>query len=415
MSLAPGAASRRLLLRWFVLLAVSLIAIAFVLNYVFARAFPHADAEAAALRDTVRELLAKTATPGEALALTVNGQPVTAVALDATMVGGHDAADFVDVNDANGQRYWLIRDASGARIWRVGPIPQRRFHWSSLLPPLFYLSIVVVLLVWLRPLLKDLDLLTAAAQRFARDSRQPLATRAEVGELTSLAENLDRMSARISALIDTQAAMTSALSHEIRTPLARMRFALAIDGHVAMADADRAALNADIGAIDRLVDAMLEYARLDDAGKVIERTCFDASDWLSATAVPVTSGDLRVDTRISPPDLSVDADPTLLELALSNLVSNAERYAERRISITLAGEPGTFRLLVEDDGPGIEPQDRARVLDAFRQAGPRASSGSFGLGLAVVRRVAELHGGGVSIGSSVALGGCSVALHWPAA
>ena len=407
-------AGRRLLLRSYVFLALSLIGVAFVLNVIFVRSFPDVDPETAVLRETIRELLSREQNSATSFTVTVGAERVTATSLDAGAVAGHGAADaFVPVRDSDDRRFWLVREPAGERVWRIGPIPDQRLQWAALLPALFYLSIFVVLLVWLRPLLRDLDRLTAAAQNFAADSRSPLNTQRDVTELNSLAGNLDAMSARISALLETQAAMTSALSHEIRTPLARMRFALAIEGHVATGDDDRAALIADIEQIDRLVGAMLQYARLDSADDVIDTQRFDAAEWLRCALARQQPRDIVLDTRITPPGLVLTADAGLLDLALSNLVGNALRYAQRRISVSLSATDTDCRLRVEDDGPGIAPAEREQVLDAFRQGGSPASAGSFGLGLAVVRRVAELHGGSVAIESSVALGGCSIVIAWP--
>ena len=100
-----------------------------------------------------------------------------------------------------------------------------------MLPPLFYLSIFIVVGLWLRPLLSDLNLITGAAQRFAADYREPLSTASGTSQLTSLASNLDEMSSRLSGLIRSQKELIAALSHEIRTPLARIRFALAVMGN----------------------------------------------------------------------------------------------------------------------------------------------------------------------------------------
>ena len=96
------------------------------------------------------------------------------------------------------------------------------------LPVLFYASILLIVGLWLRPLLRDLRVLTVASQKFATDYREPLDTASRTTQLTSLATNLDDMSARVSQLIQSQKEMTAALSHEMRTPLARVRFAAAV-------------------------------------------------------------------------------------------------------------------------------------------------------------------------------------------
>ena len=119
--------------------------------------------------------------------------------------------------------------------------------------------------IWLRPLLKDVNLITDGAQRFAAVYREPLRTADGTTELTGLARNIDDMSSRLSGLIRSQKELIAALSHEMRTPLARIRFALAVMGNK---DEDGLrqridALNDDVQEIDDLIASMLSYARLD--------------------------------------------------------------------------------------------------------------------------------------------------------
>ena len=136
------------------------------------------------------------------------------------------------------------------------------------LPVIFYASILLIVGLWLRPLLRDLRVLTAASQKFATDYREPLDTASRTTQLTSLATNLDDMSARVSQLIQSQKEMTAALSHEMRTPLARVRFAAAVlEGEVDESlRGQLRAVNADVQQIDDLISDMLDYARLDHPG-----------------------------------------------------------------------------------------------------------------------------------------------------
>ncbi len=106
------------------------------------------------------------------------------------------------------------------------------------------------------------------------------------------------------------------------------------------------------------------------------------------------------------PEGVLAADPDRLAQALRNLVGNAiEHTADERGLVRMrveTGAPGRIRFLVEDDGPGIPPQERERVFDRFKridQARDRASGGT-GLGLAIVRAIAEAHGGSVRAGES---------------
>jgi len=108
-------------------------------------------------------------------------------------------------------------------------------------------------------------------------------------------------------------------------------------------------------------------------------------------------------------------EPRLMELALSNLLANALRYARSNVSIEVAHEGGSYRLVVEDDGEGIPEAQRASVFNAFTRldTSRNRDTGGFGLGLAIVARIAALHRGRVTAGASATLGGARLVLEWP--
>src|SRR5688572_10096290 len=177
------------------------------------------------------------------------------------------------LEDDDGRVYYLWHSDALKGAIRLGPFePVRESSVMRFLPLLFYASILLIVGLWLRPLLRDLSVLTVASQKFATDYREPLDTATRTTQLTSLATNLDDMSARVSQLIQSQKEMTAALSHEMRTPLARVRFAAAVlEGEVdEPLRAQLRAVNADVQQIDDLISDMLDYARLDHPGLRME-------------------------------------------------------------------------------------------------------------------------------------------------
>jgi signal transduction histidine kinase len=108
-------------------------------------------------------------------------------------------------------------------------------------------------------------------------------------------------------------------------------------------------------------------------------------------------------------------EPRLMELAVSNLLANALRYAKHSVRISVARERDVYRLVVEDDGEGIPESARDSVFRAFTRldTSRNRDTGGFGLGLAIVARIASLHRGRVLAESSSALGGAKLALEWP--
>lgn len=108
------------------------------------------------------------------------------------------------------------------------------------------------------------------------------------------------------------------------------------------------------------------------------------------------------------------ADTRLMERVLDNLVNNALRYAEQRLRVGLWFDGNTACLQVEDDGPGIPPEERERVFEPFVRLDPSRdrATGGCGLGLAIVHSIAAAFGGYVQIDASP-LGGASVRFCWP--
>jgi signal transduction histidine kinase len=321
--------------------------------------------------------------------------------------------------DDSGRSYYLWRSESLDAVLRLGPIQPVSESWlMRFLPVIFYGSILLIVGLWLRPLLNDLRVLTDASQKFASDYREPLDTAHRTTQLRSLARNLDDMSARVSQLIQSQKEMTAALSHEMRTPLARVRFAVAIlEGEVdERLHLQLRAVSNDVQQIDDLISDMLDYARLDHPGLRMNREAVAVEPWLGQVLASCAPHERSVAVQHPGID-TVWMEPRLMELALSNLLANALRYARSQVSVELTGGQGWYRLVVEDDGEGIPESHRAAVFHAFTRldTSRNRETGGYGLGLAIVARIAALHRGRVTADGSARLGGARLSLEWPEA
>ena len=316
--------------------------------------------------------------------------------------------------DADGNTSYLYDAASIDAIIRLGPIQTPRDSLAlDVLPTIFYLSIFVVVALWLRPILRDINVISAGANRFAADYRAPPATAEHTTELKALAQNLDNMAARLSGVLRSQKELIAALSHEMRTPLARLRFALAVADDKADDDLRKrlADMNHDVQEIDELIAAMLNYARLDHPDTEMHWQDIPVEAWLERVAHKAP-GSIDVATDAMPETACFD--PALMELALSNLLVNALKYGNSAVKCTFTIDSGEHVLSVEDDGPGISEADRENVFKAFTRFDDSRNrgTGGYGLGLAVVARVAELHGGRADVDVSPALGGARFSMRW---
>lgn len=419
---------RKLLFRSYLFLVAGLLAVATVLDAGFAylesrlapdedpwleQSFRLVEADLAAVPPGEREPLA--AALGRKLGLNVQVLEEDDVVLSAEAEAG-----IVALTDESGEISYLRPAPSIDAVVRLGPVaPPRESFVLRMLPPVFYLSIFVVVGLWLRPLLRDLDLITRATRRFAADYREPLATAGETTQLTSLAANLDEMSARLSGLIQSQKELSAALSHEMRTPLARIRFALAVLGHDSADGAQKEleAIGADVREIDALIASILSYARLDHPDLRMNWQHTPLTPWLAQTVDKCRQPSKELEIVSNEAFEAAWMDPRLMAIAVSNLIVNACRHARTMVRLQVTQDSAGYCITVEDDGEGIPEAARESVFKAFTRldTSRNRETGGHGLGLAIVARIGALHGGTVAVDRSEALGGARFALRWPEA
>jgi signal transduction histidine kinase len=232
-------------------------------------------------------------------------------------------------------------------------------------------------------------------------------------ELKQLADTFDGMLGRIDDAFESQRQFIHEASHELRNPLAVIR--TNIDVTLADEDAtpDELRHTAEIvqkstERMSRLVDDLLIYARKGSLS--LERERVDAADIVNEAADEfATTADAKeiVLERDTEPGLFVDADRLALRQALANLLANALRVSPERTTVRVSAgrKPGWIWMGVEDQGPGIAADDQDRVFQRFWRAdGEEFEKGRSGLGLTIVRQIAEAHGGEVRLVSEPGAG-----------
>ncbi|MEZ5657195.1 MAG: HAMP domain-containing sensor histidine kinase [Burkholderiaceae bacterium] len=239
----------------------------------------------------------------------------------------------------------------------------------------------------------------------------------EVGRLgRAFRDMLDRLRAEMERVtqVDTmRREMVASVSHDLRTPLTALTAQLetirlkgeALDLEQKTHLNERALQNARH--LKELIDALAEVARLDNPEFKAEREPMSLGELADdvvlrfSTRAEAANIQLRLDYPDGLPLAPIDAG--LIERALSNLIDNALRVTPPGGEVTVLVKPDAADIRVEviDTGPGIAAEEQQRVFDAFYQASKhRATRGSSGLGLAIVRRVAELHGGQAGLKSA---------------
>ncbi|GAB2600612.1 hypothetical protein Aab01nite_64950 [Paractinoplanes abujensis] len=235
-------------------------------------------------------------------------------------------------------------------------------------------------------------------------------------EIGRLARTMNRMLGRLQDSRDRQRAFVADASHELRSPVAGIRqVAEVAQAHpAALPDGELAATVLEESArLQRLVDQLLLLTRADDGGSGRSAHDVDLDDLALAEAKRVSRTGVKVDTAGVGAG-RVRGDAAALAQVVRNLTDNAARHATARMAVAVRESPDAVELTVDDDGPGIPPDQRERVFDRFvRLDAARArDDGGSGLGLAIVRTIVTAHGGTVSASSS-ALGGACFTVRFP--
>ncbi len=184
---------------------------------------------------------------------------------------------------------------------------------------------------------------------------------------------------------------TQDASHELRTPLASLNSSL--DLALRTKNYEKGILSAkeDLQEVSSLVERLLELARLDRL--VLSPSLVDASELMASIVDRHREAAMKRSVTIAlhaAPDVRVHADAALLRQLVSNLLTNAMKFSKSEggtVDVTLSGE----RLVISDNGIGIASEHLAHIFDRFYQADTSRSEDGYGLGLALVKRIADLH------------------------
>jgi len=223
-------------------------------------------------------------------------------------------------------------------------------------------------------------------------------------EVAAVASSFNVAAARVEALVHSHQSLLANASHELRSPLARMKMAVSMmeDATPAQRGRLKKEIDTNVAELDALVEEVLLASRL-DAAPTPERD--EPVELLGMAAEEAA----RVDAAVDGAPTSVMGEDRLLRRALRNLLENARRYGGNEVEVIVGAAGGCAELRVCDRGPGVPEAMRERIFESFfRLPGHAEQAGGVGLGLSLVKQIAERHRGTVRCEGRDGGGSCFV-------
>lgn len=297
--------------------------------------------------------------------------------------------------------------------------------------PFALLTPLLMLAVWwiIKRSLAPIERARREVARRAADDFSPLTDGGLPDEVRPLVDELNLLFGRVRSAFDAQKNFVADAAHELRSPLTALKLqAQALrraDDDPSARDAGIERLNRGINRAIRLVEQLLLLAR-EEAGRGQAQAASQQLDLQEVVKLAVSDVlpqarhkhiDLGLTENQAMESIQVKGQGEALRILLGNLLDNAVKYtpANGQVDVSLHLQQEQPVLTIEDSGPGITPEDRARVFDRFFRASDTAHETGSGLGLAIVKAIADRHGATLALEPSARLGGLKVEVRFPAA
>ena len=409
--------ARKLYVRIWLAVAGSVLLLSLVLGWAWHRA------------ERERERMRLLQPPREVVVRNEGGERIGSAAALIRRGPGHGTEFAVTLDDGEVLNLELAPPrAAGARARPAGS--RRLLSW--LRPPYGFiwivglagLAVMVGVFPIARRLTQRLESLQRGVQRWGEghlDERVPVAGSDEVADLSrhfnAAAARIEELMQGQAALLQSQKSLLANASHELRSPLARIRMAVELSGVQGSPEA-RAEIQRNIAELDQLVDEILLASRLE--APQTDLGTLELIDLAGLAAEEAARVDAELSLAPGTGEVLVRGVSKLLRRAVRNLLENAARHGRRAgqqlaVDVTLSVAGAQAVLQVDDHGPGVPPEQRERIFEPFyRLPGASERDGGVGLGLALVRSIAQRHGGSVRCGEHPG-GGARFTLRLPLA
>ncbi|MFZ5522596.1 MAG: ATP-binding protein [Pseudomonadota bacterium] len=277
---------------------------------------------------------------------------------------------------------------------------------GNLLQPLLFSLPLLAILLWVAVArgLKPLVALTREVEQRAPENLAELDASSAPREVMPLIDRLNRLFARIAASMQKERRFTADAAHELRTPVAAIKAQAQVAQAASGKEERMHALDNAILGCDRathLIEQLLTLSRVDTLESGVTEPCplrDIAAEVIASLAPAALEKDVRLELQADD-EIFIRGNPALLRVLLRNLLDNSIRHTASgtTVQVSIASEAGKVFLSVSDDGPGIPEQELEKVSERFYRPLGTQASGS-GLGLSIVKRIAEVHDASLQIG-----------------
>ena len=281
---------------------------------------------------------------------------------------------------------------------------------------LLILPLAFALYFLVRKLTKPIQHLTTVAKKLGQGDLTARADNNLLPPMNTLATGFNTMADQLDETLQEQQILVGAIPHELRSPLGRIRFALDMTRNHKTVEAlhkDIEKLDGYVDEMENTVDEILELNRLQNQSKVTISP-FDLCSMLQSLAEPLNHETTKVKIQIDcNKSFKISGNAALIKRAISNVLSNARRYANSKISIKVIQDNGNTIVSIDDDGMGIEDEKFDQVFAPFSTLdnSRNRKTGGIGLGLAIVKLIMKKHQGVATVSRSE-LGGARFELRW---